>query len=266
MFAFVRSSLNRPGALLGILLACGAQLFTASQARAETVTVFAAASLKESLEAQARKYEAKSGDKVVISFAASSALAKQIEAGAPADIFLSADLDWADYLDKKSLLTPGTRTNLLNNELVLIAPAVSTISPKLEKGLNLAALLGKERLALANPDAVPAGKYGKAALEALGAWEGVRNQLAPAENVRAALALVSRGETPLGIVYRTDALADKGVRIAGVFPAGSHPAIVYPAALIAPSKSASAKAFLAYLASPEARTVWERYGFSMAKS
>lgn len=250
---------------LAALAFCAAQFCAVAGSHAETITVFAAASLKESLDTLARRYESQSGDKVVIAFAASSALAKQIEAGAPANVFVSADLDWTDYLDRKGLLLPGTRVNLLCNELVLIAPAASTMSPRMRKGLDLASLLGKERLALANPDAVPAGKYGKAALEFLGAWDGVRTRLAPAENVRAALALVSRGETPLGIVYRTDALADKGVKIAGVFPAESHPAIVYPAAVLAASRSASAKAFLAYLSTPDARKVWERYGFSMAK-
>jgi molybdate transport system substrate-binding protein len=237
-------------------------LSTAHPARADTVTVFAAASLKESLEAVAKDFEAASGHKVVISFGASSALARQIEAGAPAEIFVSADLDWADYLDGKKLLAPGTRLNLLKNTLVLIAPASSTTSLKLAPGVNVAQALGNNRIAMANPESVPAGKYGKAALESLGAWAGVKDKVAGAENVRAALALVSRGEVPLGVVYRTDALADKGVRIVDTFPETSHAAIVYPAAVTTNAKQRAAKALLDYLSSAAAKPVWQRYGFT----
>jgi len=233
-------------------------------AGAADVTVFAAASLKESLDAVAREFEAGSGHKVTVSYAASSALAKQIENGAPADLFISADLDWADYLDARKLLAPSTRINLLRNELVLIAPAGSSGALKLAPGLDLAAMLGKDRLAIANPEAVPAGKYGKAALIALGAWAGVENKLARAENVRAALLLVSRGEAPYGIVYRTDALADKGVRIVGVFPPGGYPPVVYPAALTASCKSPAALALLQFLSQPPARAIWARFGFTAA--
>ncbi len=231
-------------------------------APAADVTVFAAASLKESLDAVARKFEEGSGHKVVVSYGASSALARQIESGAPADLFISADLDWVDYLEQRKLLASGTRTHLLRNELVLVAPAGSKLAVALMPGLDLGAILGGERLAIANPEAVPAGKYGKAALAALGAWAGVEGKLARAENVRAALLLVSRGECPLGIVYKTDALADKGVRVVASFPPATHPPIVYPAALTAASTAMAAKPLLAFLASRDARAVWERHGFT----
>lgn len=228
---------------------------------AADVTVFAAASLKEAMDDQAKKFEASTGNKVIVSYGASNALAKQIEAGAPADIFISADLDWMNYIDQKRLLAPNTRFDLLRNTLVLIAPASSVSALRIGPNFGLAAALGNEKLAMANPDSVPAGKYGKRALEKLGVWPSVEKQVARAENVRAALVLVSRGEAPFGIVYRTDALADKGVRIVDPFPLDTHPPIVYPAALLAASKSAAAKPLLDYLRSVPARAVWEKYGF-----
>ncbi|HUL95942.1 MAG TPA: molybdate ABC transporter substrate-binding protein [Usitatibacter sp.] len=235
-------------------------LFAGAFARADTITVFAAASLRESLDAVAKPFEAATGHKVVVSYGASNALARQIEAGAPATLFVSADLDWVDYVETRGLTVPGTRRNLLGNDLVLVAPAASRIAVKIAPGFDLAHALGDGRLALANPDAVPAGKYAKAALAWLGAWAGVEKRIAPAENVRAALALVSRGEAPLGIVYRTDALADKGVRIVDAFPAGSHPAIVYPMVELKGATAATHE-LAAHLASPAARPTWERYGF-----
>ena len=210
-------------------------------------------------------FETSTGNKVVVSYGASNALAKQIEAGAPADLFISADLDWMDYVDQRHLLIPGTRANLLRNTLVLVAPASSRSTLKIGPNFGLAAALGQEKLAMANPDSVPAGKYGKAALERLGVWSSVEKQVARAENVRAALALVSRGEAPYGIVYSTDALSDKGVRIVDTFPTESYPSIVYPAALIATSKSPAAKPLLEHLRSVPARSVWERYGFGLAQ-
>lgn len=227
---------------------------------ADTVTVFAAASLKEALDENAKAYEAKSADKVVISYAASSALAKQIEAGAPADLFISADLDWMDYLEQRSLIKADTRQNLLRNRLVLIAPADSKVSVNINPGFPLAKLLGDGRLAMANPDAVPAGKYGKASLEALGVWKDVQSKVAAAENVRAALVLVSRGEAPLGIVYRTDAAAESKVRAVGLFPENTHPPIIYPIAATAAGKPA-AVALLKWLSEPQARAIFVKYGF-----
>lgn len=245
---------------LRVVAAVLLSLALAPFAHAETITVFAAASLRESLDAAAKPFEAATGDKVVVSYAASNALARQVEAGAPATLFISADLDWLDYVEKRGLTIAGTRLNLLGNDLVLIAPAASNGSVKIAPGFDLAKALGDGRLALANPDAVPAGKYAKAALASLGAWAGVEKRLAPAENVRAALALVSRGEAPFGIVYRTDAMADKGVRIVDTFPGGSFPAIVYPMVELRGSTPAT-HALARHLASPATRAVWEHYGF-----
>ena len=237
--------------------------FASPIAAAADVTVFAAASLKEALDEQARTFEASTGNKVVASYGGSNALAKQIEAGAPADLFISADLDWMDYVDQRHLLAPNARFNLLRNTLVLIAPASSSSTLKIAPNFGLAAALGTEKLAMANPDSVPAGKYGKRALEALGVWTSVDKQVARAETVRAALVLVARGEAPFGIVYKTDAVADKGVKVVDTFPPNSHPPIIYPAALTKDTKSADAKPFLDYLKSINARPAFEKHGFSV---
>jgi len=226
------------------------------------VTVFAAASLKDALDAVAAGWQAESGKSATISYAGSSALAKQIESGAPADLFISADLAWMDYLAEKKLIKDETRTNLLGNQLVLIAPKDSTTELKITSAFDLGGALGDGRLAIADPTAVPAGKYGKAALESLGVWSQVENRLAPTENVRAALEFVSRGEAPLGIVYTTDAAAEVGVRIVDTFPEATHPPIVYAVALTAASSNADAAAFLDYLKSGAARTLFEKAGFT----
>jgi len=233
----------------------------ASPAAADQIVVFAAASLKNALDAAAADFE-KGGDKVAISYAASSVLAKQIENGAPADIFISADLDWMDYVEKKSQVKAGTRSNLLGNKLVLVAPADQAKPVDIKANFPLAQLLGDGRLAMADPDAVPAGKYGKAALEKLGVWAAVEPKVARAQDVRAALRFVSRKETPYGIVYQTDAAADPGVKIVGVFPDGSYPSIIYPIAETASAKGAAAK-LLAFLKSPQARPFFEKQGFSV---
>ena len=228
------------------------------------MVVFAAASMKNALDEINQAWSRENGGrKATISYAASSALAKQIEAGAPADLFVSADLDWMDYAQQKNLIRPETRVNLLGNRLVLIAAKDATTSLTIEPGFNLAAALGSGRLAMANVDAVPAGKYGKAALEKLGAWEGVKDRVAQAENVRAALLLVSRGEAPLGIVYQTDAAADPNVKIVGTFPQDTHPPIVYPVAITKDSSNADAQAFLAFLRGPVAQAAFERQGFTV---
>ena len=241
--------------LLAALVLC----LGAAPAQAQPIVVFAAASLKNALDDVAALAVARP----VISYGASSALARQIESGAPAQVFVSADLDWMDYLEKRKLLRDGTRRNLLGNRLVLIAPAGSRVQAEIKPGFPLAALLGAGRLATANPASVPAGKYTKAALEKLGVWDTVAGKLAPADNVRAALLLVARGEAPLGAVYATDAAIEAKVRVVAVFPAGSHPAIVYPAALTASAPSSGAAAeFLSLLGSPRARKVFERYGFT----
>jgi molybdate transport system substrate-binding protein len=227
---------------------------------AADVTVFAAASLAEALKEIAADFEKDHGPHVILSFAASSALAHQIEASSGADIFLSADRDWMDYLDKKGLI--ARREDLLGNRLVLIAPKASSLRLAIAPHFDLARALGGGRLAIANPDAVPAGKYGRAALARLGVWASVADHLAQAEDVRVALAYVARGEAPLGIVYRTDAMAEPSVKIVGTFPASSHPPIVYPAALTKDARP-DAKAFYYYLSSPTARAVFEKDGFSL---
>lgn len=244
------------------VLVLAAQLALAAAATAKDIVVFAAASLKNALDDASVAYEKETGTKALISYAASSTLAKQVESGAPADLFISADLDWMDYLQKRNLIKADTRATLLGNKLVLIAPASNTAKVDIKPGFALADLLGNERLAMADPAAVPAGKYGKAALEKLGVWDAVSSKIAPAEDVRSALLLVSRGETPLGIVYATDAAADKGVRIVAAFPEDSHPPIVYPAAVLASSDNAEAAAFLDYLKSYKARPFFERQGFT----
>jgi len=243
-------------------LTLAVQLTFASAANAKDIVAFAAASLKNALDEASAAYQREAESRVLISYASSSTLAKQIENGAPADLFISADLDWMDYLHQRGLIQTDTRLILLGNRLVLIAPAQSTVTVEIRPGFALANLLGTERLAMADPGAVPAGKYGKAALEALGVWSSVAAKVAPAEDVRAALLLVSRGETPLGIVYATDAAADKGVRIVASFPDDSHPPIAYPAAKIAASDNPAADAFLAYLRSDRARPFFERQGFT----
>jgi molybdate transport system substrate-binding protein len=238
-------------------------LALAVPAAADTVTVFAAASLKDGLDAGVKAYQARAADRIVVSYAASSALARQIDAGAPADLFVSADLEWMDYLEQRKLIRSGTRRNLLRNRLVLIAPQGSAVSVDIVPGFPVARLLGGGRLAMANPDAVPAGKYGKAALAALGVWKDVESKVAAAENVRAAMMLVSRGEAPLGIVYRTDAAVDSRVKIVGTFPESTHPPIVYPIAVTASGKPA-AERFLRWLMQPEARALFAKYGFEPA--
>jgi molybdate transport system substrate-binding protein len=240
-----------------------ALLLSASPALADDVLVFAAASLKNALDDTIAAYEMSGGGTVKVSYAASSALAKQIENGAPADIFISADLDWMDDAQKKKAIKPDTRANLFGNVLVLVEPADSARTIEIKPGFPLAALLGDGKLAMANPDSVPAGKYGKAALQKLGVWESVENKVASAEDVRAALLFVSRKEAPFGIVYRTDAMADKGVKVADIFPPDTYPPITYPAALTASSRNSDAAKFLAYLHSDAAKPIFERQGFSV---
>jgi molybdate transport system substrate-binding protein len=255
----------RKGCILGLIAVLVFGLWaTPAVAQSRDVLVFAAASLKNALDDIGAQYQHETGKHVNVSLAASSALAKQIESGAPADIFISADLDWMDYLAQHNLINAGTRKNLLGNKLVLIAPKGSA-PVKIEPGFPLAKLLAGGKLAMADTAAVPAGKYGKAALEKLGVWASVSGQVAQAENVRAALALVARKEAPFGIVYQTDATAEPNVEVAGVFPEDSHPPIVYPIALLAGSTNPEAKAFLAYLESVKARPLFEKQGFVVLK-
>jgi molybdate transport system substrate-binding protein len=229
----------------------------------EKLTVFAAASLKNALDAVNAACEADVGEAVTVSYAASSALAKQIEEGAPADVFISADLDWMKYLSDRNLIKADTETQLLGNRIVLVAPADSKTETKVEKGFDLAGLLGDGKLAMGHVKAVPVGKYGKAALEALGVWASVESKVAQAENARAALKLVSTGEAPLGIVYQTDASAEPAVKVVGTFPEDSHPPIVYPVAQTAGSTDAETPAFLKCLQSAKAKELFEDQGFSV---
>ena len=249
---------------LAAVLAMGTLLRPAS-ALADDLLVFAAASLKNALDDADAAYQKQGGSKVTASYAASGPLAKQIENGAPADLFISADLDWMDYAQGKGLIKRETRINLLGNRLVLIAPKSSPAKVEIGPYFPLAGLLGDARLAMADPGTVPAGKYGKASLQALGVWSLVASKVAPAESVRAALALVSRGETPLGIVYQTDAAADVGVKIVGVFPEESHPRIIYPIAVTAITKNPEAAKYLAWLRSAEAAPFFEKQGFTVLK-
>jgi molybdate transport system substrate-binding protein len=247
---------------LGLALATA--LVPAARAQTGGLVVFAAASLKNALDEIAAAWARDTGKPMPkISYAASPALAKQIEQGAPADLFLSADLDWMDYLAARNLIKADTRVNLLGNKIVLIAPKDSNVAVDLKNGVDLGKVLDGGKIAMANVDAVPAGKYGKASLQKLGAWEGVKDKVAQAENVRAALLLVARGEAPLGIVYSTDAAAEPNVRIVAAFPDDSHPAIVYPAAETRASKTADAKFFLDHLKSTKARLAFEKQGFTV---
>lgn len=225
--------------------------------------VLAAASLQESLAAAANAWAAQGHARPIMSFAGSSALARQIEAGAPADLFLSADQDWMDAVASKGLLRRGTRSDLLTNRLVLIAPVGRSGQMVVRRAFPLARALGGGRLAMADPDSVPAGKYGKAALAALGVWPSVSGRVAAAENVRAALAMVERRQTPYGIVYATDARAAPGVRIVGVFPAASHPPITYPLAQLARSRHPDAAAFRRFLLSGRGKAIFRRFGFGV---
>ena len=225
-----------------------------------SVLIFAASSLQTALDEMLPPMQKAAGAQVRVSYAASSALARQIESGAPAEIFISADLDWMDYLADRKLIQTNTRVNLVGNSLVLVAPAAQPISLKIAPGFGLAAALGSNRLALANPEVVPAGKYARAALTNLGVWESVSNKIAAAENVRSALLLVSRREAPLGIVYNSDTVADKGVRIVDTFPESTHPPIVYPAALTSIGSHLATRV-LEYLKSAEARALFTKNGF-----
>jgi molybdate transport system substrate-binding protein len=251
-----------PGVVAAVLLATVLPL-TPAQAQGGDVVVFAAASLKNALDAVNAQWQKDSGKKASISYAASSALAKQIEQGAPAQMFISADLRWMDYLAQKNLIKPDTRSNLLGNRIVLIAPKDKAQTVDIKPGLDLAKLLGEGRLSVANVEAVPAGRYAKAALEKLGVWASVSGKLAQAENVRAALFLVSRGEAPLGIVYQTDAAADPNVKIAGRFPENTHPPIIYPIALTANATQPEAAQFLAFVKSAKAKPLFEAQGFTV---
>jgi molybdate transport system substrate-binding protein len=240
-------------------LVIGSGVAAASQ---PSLVVFAASSLTDVLEEISAAYTRNTGQTVTLSFAASSALARQIEAGSPADVFLPADTEWMDYLEKRQLIAAGSRRNLLGNRLMLIAPADSKITLDIVPGFALAAALGNGRLAMGDPDAVPAGRYARHALISLGVWNSVAERIVPADSVRSVLALIARGEAPLGIVYETDALRQKSVRVVGVFPEASHSKIIYPVALT-PAARAGSASFVNFLRSPQGRKIFGRYGFQI---
>lgn len=233
----------------------------AQGAAAAEVLVFAASSLTNALDRVAAAWTAETGHRAVLSFAGSPVLARQIQEGAPADIFISASTEWMDALEASGDLRAGTRRDILGNSLVLIAHGRGAAPVAIDGSLDLEAMLGGGRLSMALVEAVPAGVYGRAALVSLGLWEGVAPHVAQSDNVRAALAFVARGEAPLGIVYATDAAVADNVSVIGTFPAGSHPPIRYPAAITAQSRSAAADDFLAYLTSDAARAIWHAFGF-----
>ena len=243
-------------------------LFTAFAARAEDITVFAAASLTNAVTKAAKAYEEKSGDRIQISFASSSTLARQIAAGAPSNIFISANQKWMDWLAEQELIATNTRHNVVANSLVLIAPKDSAMDPiNLDTDTSLAALLADdERIAVGDPDHVPAGIYAKQALDHMGQWEALSPRLARADNVRAALALVEHGEAPLGIVYRTDAAIASDVKIIGTFPEDSHPPITYPIALVKDAQTHASEKFLVWLLGDDAGKVFADYGFKSVQT
>ncbi len=237
----------------------------AASPRAETVTLFAAASTADAMGEAIALYNENENGSVRVSFAASSTLARQIENGAPADLYLSASLRWMDYLDARGLIVAASRRRLMGNRLVLVAPRDSTLDIVPAPGFRLAEALGEGRLAMGDPDHVPAGIYGRQALEALGVWERVEPRIARSGDVRAALALVARGEAVAGIAYATDAAISDAVRVVAEFPAGSHAPVSYEAALVAGQGGAAAERFLAFLTSGPARQVFRRHGFSLGE-
>jgi len=245
-----------------VVTACAALLFSAS-AWAADVTMFAAASLSSALPQIAAAYQKQTGHTVAFSFAASSVLARQIENSPGVDVFMSADADWMDYLDSRSLVQHATRKNLLTTHLVLIAPVTSTLALKIAPHFDLLGALKGGRIAIADPDSVPAGKYAKSSLTSLGVWNAVVDHMAGAESVRVALAYVARGETPLGIVYKTDAMIEPKVKILDTFPDNSHAPIIYPAALTKDAKPV-AKEFLDFLNGAQARAIFVKFGFELA--
>jgi molybdate transport system substrate-binding protein len=254
MIAIARRAVLLVIPLMGLAPALGAE---------QPLTVFAAASLKTALDQANQAFTAGTGIPVRASYAASSALAKQIAQGAPADVYASADVDWMDDLDGRKLVLPGTRVDLLGNRLVVIAANDSPVSALALDPASFTAALGDARLALAEINSVPAGRYAKAALQSLGLWEKLQRQLAMAENVRAALRFVSRGEAPLGIVYATDAAADSEVKVVATLPADSHPPIVYPFAAIVDGNPERARSYLEFLQGRPARAIFEKQGFAV---
>lgn len=251
------------GRLARWLVAPVAVLVLAAPVRAQDLTVFAAASLQNAMDQIAALYQQKTGKTVKFSFASSGALARQIEQGAPAGIFASADEQWMDHLAKANLIVADTRKSLLGNRLVLITPAASTAKVDLKPGFDLAGLLGADgRWATGDPASVPVGRYAQEAFTSLGVWDFAQKRLVKAENVRVAMAFVERAEVPAGVVYETDAAVSSKVRIAGVFPENTHKPVTYPFAVIGKHDSPAAREFLAFMGSSDAAAIWKKYGFT----
>lgn len=258
---------RKPGCVLCFVLVAAFSILLAAaappSALAGGIVVFAAASTTDAVTEIGALYRQKGLGSIKGSYASSSTLAKQIEQGAPADVFLSANTQWMQYLDTKGLVEKGSRRNLLRNRIALIVPQDSPVKAfEIKQGADVLSLLGKDgRLAVGDPAHVPVGMYGKQALENLKIWDLVKDRIAPAKDVRAGLALVERGEAPLGLVYESDAVVTNKVRVIGVFPVGSHTEVIYPVGAVAGKNVAEAKAFIEFLTTPEARAVFKKYGF-----
>ncbi len=260
MLIIARRTLN---ALALVIAIAGLPPAVLAQTSGSGPTIFAAASMKTALDAIAAAWTAKTGKSPAIVYGSSAVLAKQIEQGAPADVFISADTNWADYLDKAKLLRPGTRRNLLGNSLVLIEPADSSVALKIEPGFDLAGAAGDGKIAVCTIASCPGGIYAKQSLEKLGVWDKVEPKLAQADNIRGALNLVSRGEAHFGIVYATDARADPNVKVVGVFPDSSHAPIVYPVAVLEGAKNDDGAGFVAFMTSQAATKILLDQGFTI---
>ena len=254
----MRTTKGAVTAVLGLFI-----LAAPGGAQAQDLLVFAAASLKDALDAALAEFRSAGGVPAKASYASSSTFARQIEQGAPADVFISASLEWMDYLEERALVQDGSRADLLGNELVLVAPQADGTDLDIAPGFDLLGALGGGRLAMGDPAHVPAGMYGREALETLGVWHEVEPLVVRADNVRAALALVARAEAPLGVVYRSDAVADAPVRVVDQFPAESHAPIIYPIAIMTESKRPAAAELVDFLKSESAAPVFERFGFTV---
>jgi molybdate transport system substrate-binding protein len=256
------SGIKMVGMVATIMLLMG--FFGTAHAASETLTVFAAASTTNAVTEIGDIFSKRYHVSFRSSFASSSTLAKQIDNGAPADLYISANVKWMNYLEQKQMIEAGSRIDLLSNSMVLIVPAGSNVNRvQIAPGFDLLNIIGDSRLSMGDPDHVPAGIYGKHALERLGVWTAIENHVARSKDVRAALALVERGEAPIGLVYATDAAITAKVKVVGTFPPTSHPPIIYPAAVVAGKRSQATDRFMALLRSPKARAVFEKFGFSV---
>ena len=255
--------LGRRRIVLATLAGLALPLRAARSATAQPVRIFAAATLQDALAGAMAAAQAALHVPVTAVYGPSPALVKQLENGAPGDLFFAADTDWMDEAVARKVVDPATRVDLLSSALVLVAPASHSVATRIAPGFPLAGMLGDGRLAMCDPMMMPAGRYGRAALQKLGVWDSVKDRVANAADVRAALAYVARGEAPLGIVFDTDARLDPGVKIVGTFPADSHPPIVYPIAAVAHNRNPKAAGVLRFLVSAQAKPIFERYGYKV---